>query len=605
MRSKACDSSCKTCSGPAETNCLSCNSPSYFYMSACYSECPNKTYPSVHPTTNISVCLGNDYPEFCFNNDIFYLNIACDSSCATCTAGLNTSCVTCPSTRYFTSSLRTCTSTCSPPYTAITESKTCMIVNTDTSTLNQQLSQILSDLSTPTVSSPCSPIQDFGSSLKSIGDSIVSYENSNIATDSSPCPQCSSNGQCQQSELYLKELCICNDGWVGDSCSISVVDSQNLEDITLKVLKKIGTVSSCLRLTVDAQSQDFLQTILNMLTKPVVTSKIVTEALSIIKRIVDQDYAIKGDSDVFDPVKMTVAAQIVNKCMRFVYNTDCFLQQASAQGIYSDSTKILDELGSLQLWKKPVDSGSYSLETDDFEVYSNRVSASALPSTVISIQNQPKIVLGGGDSSSSSNTAPVDLRVVFWKTNLFSCPQTQKQNATVTPVSIAISDVDSTTPSPAASSISAQISYPITSDSSPNLSCASGCTGKVVPDSSGQSFFQCSCDSVSTLSSNNQLLSVFTSSNAYKLFMAGALAGYQYLSSWTFWLLLGLASWYILTMVCIRAKIISPLMFLGDRRKVNTFQLPTSISRIRLKLPFCKSIYYGLKVISLITILSY
>lgn len=470
-----------------------------------------------------------------------------------------------------------------------------MIVNADTATLNEQLTAQLSNIAS---SASSASIQDIGSSLQSVGASISSYQASNYPSVDSPCPQCSSNGHCEENPLYLTQQCVCDAGWVGDSCSMSSADAQNLEDITTKLLNQISTYSSSLRLTVDSPSLSYLQTILSMLQNPLVTTNIINKSLSIIQSIVKNDFTIKKESDKFDPVKMTLAAQIVDKCMKYVYSKDCYLQEASSKTIFSDSTTTLNQLGSLQLWQKPVDSGSYTLDADNFILYSNRVSASKLSSTVIEIQDQPKIVLGG--SSSSSNNAPVDLQVVFWKTNLYSCPQTQQTNSTTPPLSIAINEKDTTEQSSAATSVSAQISYPITSSNSggaSNMQCATGCNGTIVTSSSGSKFFQCDCKSVGSMSPQNQLLSVFTSSNAYKLLLASALATYDYLSSWVFWLLLALASWYIITIFCIRAKIVSALRFLPNKEGAQAKQrLPQGLSRMRLTLSFWKAVGYGLMV---------
>lgn len=444
---------------------------------------------------------------------------------------------------------------------------------------------------------------DQANSIQSIGASLASYEVQNFPASSSPCPKCSSNGHCELSELYQKEVCVCDPGWIGDSCSISESDAKNLEDITLKVLDQVQaafTKSKTMWLTTTAQTQAYLQTILDMTTVSYRTTTIISRALKLISDIVQSDYSLKSTSDVFDTTKMTIAAQTVDKCMSFVFSHDCYLQDESSKYIYSEATKVLDNLGVLMLWQKPADSKDHFLNTDDFDLYASRVNAADLATKVISMKNQPQVSLGG--SGATTATGEQDLHIIFWKTNLFVCPQIQKQNKTATPVSIAVTVKDSTTPSPAASSISAQISYPITDDSqAANLNCATGCQSSIQTGASGQKFLKCECQSIADLSSNNQLAGVFENSNLYKLISIAALATYDYLASWVFWLLMALASWYILTVVAIRFRIIRPLQFKNRySAEHNKRRLPISLSRMKLSTGFCRSIFYGLKVVHLI-----
>ena len=45
----ACDTTCQTCSGPSNTNCLTCDTAGqtpFFYNSKCYTTCPDGTYPN-------------------------------------------------------------------------------------------------------------------------------------------------------------------------------------------------------------------------------------------------------------------------------------------------------------------------------------------------------------------------------------------------------------------------------------------------------------------------------------------------------------------------------------------------------------------------------
>ena len=52
---------------------------------------------------------------------------------------------------------------------------------------------------------------------------------------------------------------------------------------------------------------------------------------------------------------------------------------------------------------------------------------------------------------------------------------------------------------------------------------------------------------------------IFAQSDLYKLLLADALATFDYLGSWAFWMLWGLFYWLILTLFCIKALIVRPL----------------------------------------------
>lgn len=85
-----------TCSGPSATQCYSCESSLYFYPNgssrSCLTNCPSSTY----------IVGEGDPSQICFN---------CDPSCATCSGGSTSECLSCPSTTYLDTS-HSCVSSC-------------------------------------------------------------------------------------------------------------------------------------------------------------------------------------------------------------------------------------------------------------------------------------------------------------------------------------------------------------------------------------------------------------------------------------------------------------------------------------------------------------
>lgn len=75
----SCHSSCLTCSGTASTNCLTCESPNYFYLGTCRPVCPIVGFYGKNETRTCEPC---------------------DSSCLSCAAELNSNCTACNSTTF-------------------------------------------------------------------------------------------------------------------------------------------------------------------------------------------------------------------------------------------------------------------------------------------------------------------------------------------------------------------------------------------------------------------------------------------------------------------------------------------------------------------------
>ena len=596
-----CDPSCKTCSGSTSTTCLSCDSTGlkpYFYNFACYSECPNGTY--LNSTT--LKCSGIIPLLSSLILLITSFQTACHSSCATCSGPSNTTCTSCQPSLYFTSPQGTCTAQCSSPYSAVSKTKTCEIQALDAHGLNSTLQSLMTDTLSSSSNMSTESKGDFLASLSTI---IADFNAENYGTDSNSngsslttCTTCSGNGECGYNELYLTDTCQCDDGWDGDSCSISEVDRQALQDLTQKILNEIRSVP--LRLTMSAVwSKPYLDALLTLTNPSFCALSDVQSALEIVDNLITSDYNQKTTADEFDPVKMTVTAQIINSCMSYIYKNDCYLQTITSQQIYNTSLQALTKLAALQLWQKAPNSGSYTLDTTDFQLYSERVTADQLNGYTIAPPNAPIIVLQQASSSSSSlsSTEPVDIQVVFWKNNLMACPQTKKEDNSPPLVSLSLNNQDTIVTASYASQLSAEISYPISSGGQTFTNCSSGCDSSVVTSSDGNKYFKCTCQSLSSLSTQSQALGLFARSELYKIFLAGALATFDYLGSWAFWMLWSMMAWLLLTLFAIKARIVTPFTYQApcSQYSMGSAERPRKNINIR-NMRWIKAIYYGIKV---------
>ncbi|CAG9331567.1 unnamed protein product [Blepharisma stoltei] len=124
---KPCDSTCLTCSGSANNNCLSCNTTStYPYYTAdnqCVTDCPSTLYKNT--LNSQMLCVTNCGPTYlnfdlsvsskiCISScptDHYYIDSTnyycrpCDQTCLTCSGSANNNCLTCNTTSsypYFT-----------------------------------------------------------------------------------------------------------------------------------------------------------------------------------------------------------------------------------------------------------------------------------------------------------------------------------------------------------------------------------------------------------------------------------------------------------------------------------------------------------------------
>ena len=471
----------------------------------------------------------------------------------------------------------------------------------DASSLADSVQSLLDTLSSNNLSQ-----SEAGSFLNNLVGILNTFAQANYnsssassSAETSDCTTCSGNGICEEDTLYLKKICKCDSGWMGSNCDIPQSDQQALQDLTTQIINQIAKVP--LRLTMAATwSESYLQALLSITSSSFTSLSDVEGALQIVYNIVSNDFTSKSSADVFDPVKMTIAAQIVDECLRYIFAQDCFLQQSASVKHYDNSMQILTWLGSLQLWGKAADSGKYTLQTTDFELYSERVSPGRLPGFVIAPPNQPRIVLKG---ASSSSTTPVDIQVVFWINNLMQCPQQATEANAPPPLAISLNEPDSTSSWSEAGTVSAQVSYPVTSSQQkPFTNCSSSsCTPETVTID-GQTFFECKCPSIAEMSSSNAFQDLFKKSNLFKIARFAALAGYDYLHSWAFWILWGLTAWFLLTAACIKFRVLKPTKFrrdFGDKRKQNDKhrRRRTKMGENSSKMNFFKALYYGLKVI--------
>ena len=192
-------------------------------------------------------------------------------------------------------------------------------------------------------------------------------------------------------------------------------------------------------------------------------------------------------------------------------------------------------------------------------------------------------------SAATSSSGAADIQLIIWKTNLLACPNIQKENNAPPPISMSLNEPDTLTPASVQSQLSAQISFPITSGQAYS-NCSTGCIASV---SGG--YLNCDCQSLSTLSSSNQIKGFFEQSNIHKLAMASALATFNYLGAWPFWILWGLFAWIVLTIVCLKFRIVQPLRYSVKFDKSSGIgRIPTSKD---LKMGFFRALLHGLQVL--------
>jgi hypothetical protein len=93
-----CHITCLTCSGPADTECLTCHPWATFNTvtgkcdEPCHADCDTCTGPAINECVTCASPLVLSSENYC-----------CHADCLTCTGSLNTQCATCASNKYLTS----------------------------------------------------------------------------------------------------------------------------------------------------------------------------------------------------------------------------------------------------------------------------------------------------------------------------------------------------------------------------------------------------------------------------------------------------------------------------------------------------------------------
>ena len=261
------------------------------------------------------------------------------------------------------------------------------------------------------------------------------------------------------------------------------------------------------------------------------------------------------------------------------------------------------KLGVLQLWQKEADQGDYIIETSTFELYSSRVSLENLAGASIPRQaasDKPQIVLGSSSNESSSTNAtsgdkPIDIHVVYWKTDLFNCPKLRKQDSPPQ-ISISLNEKDSIAASTEVPDMELEVKHPVIAGKTYNT-CSEGCTSSTTTDSAGIPRFQCSCESIASMRPSAQLVSLIKDSNVYKIAKFAALKSYKLLSSWAFWFLLILLMAYAISLSCITFKAVNPLKFKNDFIGYGlTRKWPSDLKDLRISLSFWRILWLAFKV---------
>ena len=404
-------------------------------------------------------------------------------------------------------------------------------------------------------------------------------------SSSTSCSTCSGNGEPQYDSDYLTEKCQCSDGWTGDCCSISNTDAASLQNLKTQIINQIAQTPLSLAVASN-WTQPYLDTLLSLINPSYCSLSDVQSSMKIVANIINTDYTLKTTSDTFDKNKMEVAAQIIDSCLICVYKTDCLLSSISSQEVYNSSIDLLTKLSVLQLWQNVPDSGIYTLDSPNVLVLSERVSLSNLNGHTIEPPGYPRIVFQQKTAAASSSDV-VDIQLIIWKTNLLACPNIQKENNSPPPVFVSLNEPDTLIPASMQNQLSAQISFPITSGQIYS-NCSTGCKALV---SGG--YLNCDCQSLSILSAATQMKGFFEQSNLYKLVMASALAAFDYLHAWPFWILWGLFAWILLTFVCLKARIVKPLRY---SIKFDSSGAPRMSTWSYLKMGFFRALWYGLKV---------
>ena len=117
-----CHSTCYTCDGANNNNCLSCTESLYLYQSTCTAACPSSGY---FTNSDNNKCDGISHPRSCFF--LYFLELACNSTCLTCNGTTATTCLSCATGRFLYQT--TCVTECPDGTYPDTSDNTCKRIN--------------------------------------------------------------------------------------------------------------------------------------------------------------------------------------------------------------------------------------------------------------------------------------------------------------------------------------------------------------------------------------------------------------------------------------------------------------------------------------------
>ncbi len=145
---RKCSPACQTCSGPLETNCLSCSQAHFLNNASCVTSCPTGTFANegkcVECMEQCTQCSSSTSCEVCANNHFFHPDIkACVQHCPTsyfadnsshqckkcpsnCSQCLGSDCTSCQEGYYYYAPNRACVQQCPDGYYSAVLIRSCL-----------------------------------------------------------------------------------------------------------------------------------------------------------------------------------------------------------------------------------------------------------------------------------------------------------------------------------------------------------------------------------------------------------------------------------------------------------------------------------------------
>ena len=520
-----CHPTCLQCSGSSATNCTACASP------------------------NILMPLNKSCTSC--NFDKFYKSgsscLPCDEACLSCVGPSDQLCSKCASGYYRNPFDMTCISSCPDPLSEDSSTMDCAIPDSDPVYYSNDF-QIAFDAGTLKVHESMRTQR-----IQAVTELLLNFESQKSG---SGCPTCSSQGSCNYFSDYKSEKCVCNDGFNGTNCFLTSYQASSLQLATTNIFNYISSQASLLDLKTNTNDMTaYLDSMLRLVSSSFTTDAEVENAFNVIQKIVVQGLSSRGANDQFDPSKLQKILQIYDACLQYVNSQDCNIEKQVSQDIYNASVALFNNLSILQLNGKTINNTQSILNSTHIDLGSIRMQGSVganlsfgTPPTIAQfapqIELDPRIIL--------------DVHVAHWKTDLANCPN--DRNSSKPPLLlVTINDMNSALSSQYSGNFSARLFYPVEAGQK-----YAGCENSCNPSSiilGVLSYFECFCSSVSSLNSSLVLFKLFAESNFWKLLKWSALANYDYLHSWAFWMLFALFCWYLLSLLAINLRIISPLSY--------------------------------------------